>query len=831
MSNLSITDNVQQALNEGAKLATKLGVGVVGTEHLLFGLTAAERGVASRLLAMHGVSKKKLTDILMQSQVKAGSNVKPEYTPRVKQILYTAEKVAYQYGYDYLATEHVLFAILMDSVSQAMGILTSIFKVDINELANELLLIFNGAEVKAVLSGSYKDEEPQEYENFYERSKNQTPEDINANLPDVLKDMGVDMTARAKAGRMDPIIGRDNETERIIEILCRKTKNNPVLIGEAGVGKSAVIEGLAQRIVKGDVPEFLKHKKIFSLEIGSLMAGTKYRGSMEEKLKNAIETIIKEKDIIVFIDEIHMLAQAGNKDGEVSPADMLKPYLARGEMQTIGATTTDEYREYIEKDKALERRFQPIMVDQPSEEDAIKILQGLKDSYEAFHKVKILDEAIVSAVQLSVRYIMDRQLPDKAIDLIDEASSRAKVKGSIAPKELKNLERELQDTEIKMSQARKMNSLDELEMLRARASTLKEQIKDANQAWENTKSHQEGVVDSEAIARVVSSWTNIPVTKLTETEKDRLVKLEDELHKRVIGQNEAVVAVSRAIRRARAGLKDPKKPIGSFIFLGPTGVGKTELTKALAEAMFDDENSVIRLDMSEYMESHSVSKIIGSPPGYVGFDESGGTLTEKVRRKPYSVVLFDEIEKAHPDIFNIMLQILDEGRLTDSHGRTVSFKNTIIILTSNVGVADLPKNTAKLGFNEIGSEKQNTKDFLMNALRNKFKPEFLNRIDVICVFENLTEADIAKICKIMLTNLNKKLRDKSITLDFKESAIKEILKQGYNKDYGARPLKRVIEQQIEDKLAEEILMGKVREGDALVVSFVAGDFRFERKTK
>ena len=826
MFNLSVTDNVQIALNEGAKLAEKLGVNAVGTEHLLYGLTMADRGVASKLLAMHGVGKKKLLDILMQSQVKSvGIRTRVEYTPRVKQILNIAEQIAYQNGYNYIATEHVLFAILIDNGSQAMGILTSIFKVDIKELSAELQLVFNGAPLEIVLSGAYKD--TKDNENQYEKSKKQTPQDINAGLPEVLRDMGIDMTARARAGKMDPIIGRDDETERIIEILCRKTKNNPVLIGEAGVGKSAVVEGLAQRIVKGDVPEFLKDKKIFSLEIGSLMAGTKYRGSMEEKLKNAIETIIQAKDIIVFIDEIHMLAQAGSKDGEVSPADMLKPYLARGEMQTIGATTIDEYRQYIEKDKALERRFQPIMVEQPSEEDAIKILQGLKDSYEAFHKVKILDEAIESAVHLSVRYIMDRQLPDKAIDLIDEASSRAKVKGSIAPKELKNLERELNETEIKIAQARKMNSLDELETLRAKQLALKGQIYDANRAWENTKSSQEGVVDSEAIARVVSSWTNIPVTKLTETEKDRLINLEEELHKRVIGQNDAVVAVSRAIRRARAGLKDPKKPIGSFIFLGPTGVGKTELTKAIADALFDDENAVIRLDMSEYMESHTVSKIIGSPPGYVGFEESGGTLTELVRRKPYSVVLFDEIEKAHPDIFNILLQILDEGRLTDSHGRTVSFKNTIIILTSNVGITDLPKNTAKLGFNEGASEKQNVKEFLMNALRNKFKPEFLNRIDVICVFDSLSEEDIAKICKILLANLNKKLKDRKIVLSFKESALKQILKEGYNKEYGARPLKRYIEQQIEDKLAEEILMGNVHEGENLIVSYNAGEFRFE----
>ena len=625
---------------------------------------------------------------------------------------------------------------------------------------------------------------------------------------------------------MDPIIGREKETSRIIEILCRKTKNNPVLIGEAGVGKSAVVEGLAQAIVKGDVPEFLQNKTIFSLDIGSLMAGTKYRGSMEEKLKNAINTIISAKNIIVFIDEIHMLAQAGSKEGEVSPSDMLKPYLARGEMQTIGATTTEEYRKFIEKDKALERRFQPIIVDQPSEEDTIKILKGIRDSYEAFHKVKITDEAIEAAVKLSVRYIMDRSLPDKAIDLIDEASSRTKVRGSITPEKVKELEAKLKELEIQKQEASRAENFEKANSFKEEANKIRAKIEQARQEWKSGKANQDGVITAEDIASVVSSWTKIPVSKLTETEKDRLVHLEDILHKRVIGQDEAISAVSKAIRRARAGLKDPKRPIGSFIFLGPTGVGKTELCKALAEAMFDDENMVIRLDMSEYMEPHSVAKLIGAPPGYVGFDD-GGQLTEQVRRKPYSVILFDEIEKAHPDVFNILLQVLDDGRLTDSQGRTVSFKNTIIIMTSNCGVADLSKTTKKLGFEEDdNSQNQSMKEHLMKALREKFKPEFLNRVDVICIFDNLSKEDITKIATIMINNLNNKLQDKKITLRLTKGAIEQIIEKGYSAEYGARPLKRYIEQNIEDELAERILAGEFGENSIVTVGFKDGHFVF-----
>ena len=829
MINYSMTNNVKEALNSAANLAYSLGETQVGTEHLLYGLANVSGCVASKLLNNFGASANAILSLIKRSKVESKpftGIVSLEYTPRVKDIIRTASAISYETGTGYIVTEHVLYALLLDSGSMAVTVLSQGLGVYVNALKAKTAAIINGFEDVSV-------EDNSSYINSYEKNRDSkaNAQDVNANLPEVLRDMGVDLTARARLGKMDPIIGREKETERIIEILCRKTKNNPVLIGEAGVGKSAVVEGLAQAIVKGDVPELLKGKIIFSLEIGSLMAGTKYRGSMEEKLKNAIETIIKAKNIIVFIDEIHMLAQAGSKEGEVSPSDMLKPYLARGEMQTIGATTTDEYRKFIEKDKALERRFQPIIVDQPSEEDTIKILKGIRDSYEAFHKVKITDEAIEAAVNLSVRYIMDRSLPDKAIDLIDEACSHAKVGASIASPKLKELEKELHELELQKEEAKRTENFEGAKIYKDKADKVREKIEKLRTDWNKSKQSQVGMIDENDIAQVVSSWTKIPVTKLTESEKDKLMNLENILHKRVVGQDEAIVAVSKAIRRARAGLKDPKRPIGSFIFLGPTGVGKTELTKALAEALFDDENTVIRLDMSEYMEPHSVAKLIGAPPGYVGHDD-GGQLTEQVRRKPYSVVLFDEIEKAHPDVFNILLQVLDDGRLTDSQGRTVSFKNTVIILTSNVGVADLPKNTNTFGFSDDDKKdlasKEAVKEHLMKALQAKFKPEFLNRIDVTVIFDRLTKDDIIKIANIMIANLNKKLASKKINLKFTNGAMQQIFEKGYSEEYGARPLKRFIEQNIEDSLAEEILAGNINEGDNVTVGFKQGKFVFTK---
>lgn len=863
MFETSMTDNVRKAIQDAGSLAYKLGDDQIGTEHLLFGLANATSSLASQILVTYGVSADEIAQEIERNHPgtkKMKATIQLDYSPNLKNTIRNAEQIAYEVGSDFLLTEHILLALLSDPTSQAYLLLSKTLRADMDEMKNATIKVVNGQSLSNATAGFEFDDpfdgigsimrnffgfgngttttmqmptsadfgQHNTYNSaFQDGKKSQSKMDINAGLPEVLRDLGIDLTARARAGKMDPIIGRENETKRIIEILCRKTKNNPVLIGEAGVGKSAVVEGLAQAIVRGNVPELLQNKTIFSFEIGSLMAGTKYRGSMEEKLKTAIETIIANKNIIVFIDEIHMLAQAGSKEGEVSPADMLKPYLARGELQTIGATTTEEYRKFIEKDRALERRFQPIMVNQPSEEDTLKILKGLRDSYEAFHKVRITDEALEASVNLSVRYIMDRFLPDKAIDLMDEAASRAKVERSIAPKDLKDLEMQLKRAEQQKEEALRLEDFRKAEQCKKDADEIREKIKEMRDGAQTSAKEYPTIV-AEDVAKVVSRWTGIPVAKLTETERDRLMKLEDELHKRVIGQNEAVSVVSRAIRRARAGLKDPKRPIGTFIFLGPTGVGKTELTKAIAEAMFDDENNIIRLDMSEFMEPHSVAKLIGAPPGYVGHDD-GGQLTKQVQRKPYSVVLFDEIEKAHPDVFNILLQVLDEGRLTDSQGTTVSFKNTIIILTSNVGVAELAAQGARLGFGDQDTAEKSMKEKLLDALKKKFKPEFLNRIDAVVVFEHLKQEEIKQIAKIMIDSLNKKLQPKGILLSFTAKALDEIVKQGYDPAYGARPLRRVIEQQIEDRLAEEMLSGNVQEGDALIVDY-NGEFTFSRKT-
>lgn len=818
---MNVAENSQTALENAYGLAQKLNKSTVSVEYIIYGLASVENCVASRILKKYDVTSRKF---LQSIKLRSGAvdNMPSgmlDFSPASKSTVQLAAQIAYRNNSNCLYTEHLLRAVLENRMGVANQILVEDFNVDIEHMIEDAeYAIASGGKVREANQVNNKKKDQEE-------TKPQQ-EDVNANLPESLRDLGIDMTQRARKGRMDPIIGRDKETNRIIEILCRKTKNNPILIGEAGVGKSAVVEGLAQAIVRNDVPELLQGKTIFSMEMGSLMAGTKYRGAMEEKLKNAIQDIISRKDIIVFIDEIHTLAQAGSHDNELSPADILKPYLARGEMQTIGATTTDEYRKFIEADKALERRFQPITVDEPSIEDTIAILKGLKDSYEAFHKVRITDDAIEEAVNLSVRYIMDRQLPDKAIDLIDEASSRARVQGSMVPKDIKDVEKQLLQYEIKRDEAMRNDDWAFEQQCNEKIKELKGCFDIKSKAWNNARGNQTGIVDKEDIARVVSSWTGVPVTKLTESEKERLMKLEDILHKRVIGQNEAIVAVSRAIRRARAGLKDPKRPIGSFIFLGPTGVGKTELTKALAEALFDDENAVIRIDMSEYMESHSVSKLIGSPPGYVGFDD-GGQLTEQVRRKPYSVVLFDEIEKAHPDVYNLMLQVLDDGRLTDSKGRVVNFKNTIIIMTSNVGVAELPKNTTRLGFNEVASEKIDVKEKLMEALRARFKPEFINRVDVVIIFESLKESDIRKIAEIMIGGLNKKLKNQKIQVGFSESAIAGLVKEGYNPTYGARPLKRVLEQKVEDRLAECLLSGEIKPGQKLEAKYNNGEFSFK----
>ncbi len=800
-SELRVTDNVNKALQIAGSIAIQYGYYQVGTEHLLYGISALEDTVSGKILNTYGVTPEKLEQVFDKTAVKknlvvAGNTI--ELSPRNKEVFSIAKKFAMQIGHNFISTEHLLAAMLLSESSYAVNILKRYFKINLNDLKNSVLQVLKAGTFEGQNIGG-----------------DNTIQSGESKLPKELLEMGQDLTLKARQGKIDPIIGREEEISRVIEILCRKTKNNPVLIGEAGVGKSAVVDGLALAIAQGKVPDILKNKSIFSLELGGLMAGTKFRGSLEEKLKSLIDIITQNRDIIVFIDEIHTLAQAGGDKGEVNPSDMLKPYLARGEFQTIGATTTDEYRQYIEKDKALERRFQPVIVNPPTVEQTIAILRGLKDSFEAFHKVTIGDDAIIAAATLSDRYIPDRSLPDKAIDLIDEASSKAKVYGSQQPEEVTKIDEEIAGYEAEKREALINEKFE-------KASEFRDKIKEATARKEKIlvqKQTNNITINSDDICTIISKWTGIPITKLTESEKERLLKLESILHNRVIGQDEAVVAVSKAIRRARIGLKDANRPIGSFMFLGPTGVGKTELCKALAEAMFDNENAVIRLDMSEYMEKHSVSKLIGAPPGYVGFDE-GGQLTEQVRRKPYSVVLFDEIEKAHPDVFNLLLQVLDDGRLTDSQGRLVSFKNTIIIFTSNCGVSDLPRNKGGLGFNEAQNNinEDMTKSILMDALRRTFKPEFLNRIDVITVFHSLTQEQLVQICKIFISKLNKKLQDQGVSLKVTESALKYTIDKGFNAEYGARPLRRLIEQEIEDRIAEEMLEGNILKGDTIIIS-------------
>lgn len=881
MMNFPMTPATKVIIDEAVGFAKRYNFAAIGTEALLYGLTCSKRSNAYTILREYNITSNRVLEAMSRFGFVHKSPVF-DYSQNAGLVIKRAIEYSGQIGTSAVTPEQLLYSLLQTKNTSAQLILRSGLHVLPESIIEDLvpfvfphgvnnnLHISNARrsrdrDFSSILDRTFEDlfgtfmgdpddiiiespiykkqkqeqrQEPRTWDFSLEQDDPRAkPKDrqaaseskVKSNLPEELLEMGQDMTAKARGGKMDPIIGRDAETERVIEILCRKTKNNPVLIGEAGVGKSAVVEGLAQRIVKGDVPAEMKDKIIYSLDIGSLMAGTKYRGSMEEKLKGLIETIVKNKNIIVFIDEIHMLAQAGSKEGEISPSDMLKPYLARGEFQTIGATTNDEYRKFIEKDKALERRFQPVSVAEPSEEDCKKILKGIRPSFEKFHGVKISDEAISAAVDLSVRYIMDRYLPDKAIDLIDEASSRLKVKNVASSPEMDKLQKALEEALENKERAREKENYIQADEFKNQAEDIKAEMIALTDDLK-AKGGKAGalVVTQEDIAAVVSKWTKIPVSKLTESEKEKLMNLESILSKRVIGQKEAIKYVSSAIRRARAGLKDPKRPIGSFIFLGPTGVGKTELTKALAEALFDDENMVIRLDMSEYMESHSVSRLIGAPPGYVGHDD-GGQLTEQVRRHPYSVVLFDEIEKAHPDVFNILLQMLDDGRLTDSLGRTVSFKNTIIILTSNIGVSTLPKRKASIGFGDGDDTNVDVREHLMKALKAAFRPELLNRIDQTIIFDRLTEEDITKIAGIMIKKLEAKLAMKSISLVFTKGAMKEIFEKGYDPEYGARPLRRFIEQNVEDGLAEAILSGSVNDGDRVVVSFKNGKFHFETK--
>lgn len=817
----NLTDLANRCVQQAQNIAKKYG-NPIGTEHVLYALTKVDCQ-ANKLLKSYNVTTA-VMDKILDSMGSNFSGSQNEFSPRAKEMFMIANEVAKKTGNAYISTEHLLVSILSQTDSYAIQILAGALGLNVYEMRNKLISLIVA---KQNNRQSFNDERFVRVGKINKDADDEYPTEpsvLTSELPEQLLEMGSDVTLKAKQGKLDPIIGREEEIERVIEILCRKTKNNPVLIGEAGVGKSAIVEGLAQKIVKGDVPELLKGKTIYSLDIGGLMAGTMYRGQMEQKLKNTIETIMSSKNIIVFIDEIHTLAQAGSQKGETSPADMIKPYLARGEMQTIGATTTDEYRKFIEQDKALERRFQPVTVNPPSVEDTITILKGLRDSYEAFHKVKITDQAIESAVKLSDKYILDRSLPDKAIDLIDEASARAKVKNNYPSEKESELKSQLDKLNANKEDAVNQEDFEKASKLRDEIAEVRKQL-DEIRNTPTSKPETPAEIGEEEIAEVVSKWTGIPITKVTEGETEKLLKLEQVLSNRVKGQDEAIKLVAKAIRRGRIGIRDARRPIGSFLFLGSTGVGKTELCKALAEALFDSEDKMIRLDMSEYMEAHSVSKLIGSPPGYVGFDD-GGQLTEQVRRKPYSVVLFDEIEKANPEVFNMLLQILEDGRLTDSHGRVVSFKNTVIVLTSNIGSDKLNNKRMELGFKDNSDVQQDLKQLALDELKKYFRPELINRIDNIVVFNKLGEDVVTEISKNMLAELNRTLKDKNIELKFSASTIKYLVKNGTNSDYGARPLRRLITTSIEDELADMYLRGEIKNGDNVMVDCKNGKLQF-----
>ncbi len=808
---MAVSNPLQEAIKKSAVFAKQTGESQIETEHLLYGMLSVD-SKAARIFASFGIQATSYKKVIL-SYLKPKMIMPPKtvgYSKAVTSIFANTTNFCKKNGRELLEIEDVLYILLSNENFSATKNLKNLFKIDITILKNKLEKVMGyNAEMLA--------QKPRKVQEKISVS-------YNFELPEELESLGIDLTKKVATGDMHKIIGRDDETSNMIEILCRKTKNNPVLIGEAGVGKSSVVEGLAQRLILNEVPEVLQGKMIFSLDLASLMAGTKFRGSMEQKLKNAISAIQQNDKILVFIDEIHMLAEAG-KEGEISPADILKPYLARGELHLIGATTLDEYRKYIEKDPALERRFQPVKVDEPTEKDTIKILKGIRPSFEKFHNVKILDEAIEAAVSLSTRYITNRYLPDKAIDLIDQACSKLKVNASALPEEVREISLEIARLDAKKEEFRKKDDFINADIMNKQKKALEEQIAIIKQEMLSKTGSAFGEVYAENIREVVSTWTNIPVNKLTSSERETLLKLEQILSERVIGQPKAVAAVSKAIRRSRADINDPKRPIGSFLFLGPTGVGKTELTKAIADVLFDNEDSIVRFDMSEFMESHSISRLIGAPPGYVGH-EDGGELTEAVRKKPYSVVLFDEIEKAHPDIFNIMLQIFDEGKLTDSSGKVVNFKNTLIILTSNNGVQDLLARR-KYEKEHKAEVKVETEEFLMDKLRDKFKPELLNRIDSIVIFDSLQKDSVMKIANIMLNSLEKRFVQKNITLEITENARRLICDKGYDELYGARPLKRVIDKEIKDPLAEMIISGELQDNSAVRVAEVGGKFDFQ----
>lgn len=812
------TQKANRALNLAIESAQDMGHNYVGTEHILLGLIDEGSGVAAAALEQCGVTGDALRDKISTTD---GTGMKTtltpdDFTPRTKRVLKAAMLASARMGNNYVGTEHLLLAVIAESDSYAVSFL--------HELG-----VSENAIAQAVAGGLQNGGQEG---GFAEENGGFSAPNEKAKSGSALEKFGRDLTKAAKNGEIDPVIGREKEIERVIQILSRRTKNNPVLIGEPGVGKTAVAEGLALEIANGNVPEILKDKKVVSLDLTGMIAGAKYRGDFEERIKAAIDEVKKSKDTILFIDELHTIVGAGAAEGSADAANILKPSLARGDFQVIGATTLNEYRKYIEKDAALERRFQPVKVGEPTPEQAIEILKGLRDSYEAHHKVKITDEAINAAVTLSSRYIADRYLPDKAIDLIDEGASKVRLATLTSPPDVKSLEDRIADFEKEKASAVNEQDFERAAKLRDEQKEVQAQLENAKKEWQERQKNSSGEVTAEDIAKIVSDWTGIPVVQLTKEESERLLNMEKVLHERVIGQDEAVTAISKAIRRGRVGLKDPKRPVGSFIFLGPTGVGKTELCKALAQAMFGDENAMLRLDMSEYMEKHTVSKLIGSPPGYVGFEE-GGQLTEKVRRKPYSVVLFDEIEKAHPDVFNMLLQILEDGRLTDSQGRTVDFKNTVIIMTSNVGARMITEKQKALGFasdeNEKEQDSKDIRELVMGELRNVFRPEFLNRVDDIIVFNKLTQDEIKQIAIKMLDTLAKRLEKLDIRITFTDEAVTAIADKGFDENYGARPLRRAIQSEIEDALSEKMLEGIVNENSNIVCSYSDGKFTFETK--
>ncbi len=811
----NFSEKAREAIRNSHDVACELGHGYIGSEHLLLGIMKTEGAQGAKLLEDRGVTYERALERI-RAMIGSGESISPEcelaLTPRSKRILEMAAMEARRLGLGFIGTEHIMAAIARDGDGVAAQVLAG-FGVNMSSLYQELVSQMSGdAAAFSAPSGGKK-----------QQAK-------GAKTP-TLDQFGTDLTAQAREGKFDPVIGRDKEIARVLQILSRRTKNNPCLIGEPGVGKTAVAEGLAQKIADGDVPEILKDKRLVSVDLSSMVAGAKYRGEFEERLKKAVEEVVNAGNVILFIDEIHTIVGAGSAEGAIDASNILKPSLARGEIQLIGATTVNEYRKYIEKDAALERRFQPVTVGEPTVEETVKILHGLRDRYEAHHSVKITDEALEAAAKLSQRYITDRFLPDKAIDLVDEAASKKRLSTMTAPDDVKELEKELEKITVEKQAAIVAQDFEKAAELRDKEKSIKDKMDESKSAWKEGTSSNEQTVTGEDIADIVSGWTNIPVKRLAEEESERLKNLEKTLHARVIGQDEAVSAVARAIRRGRAGLKDPKRPIGSFIFLGPTGVGKTELSKALAESIFGAEDAIIRVDMSEYMEKHSVSKFIGSPPGYVGFDE-GGQLTEKIRKHPYSVILFDEIEKAHPDVFNILLQVLEDGILTDAQGRRVDFRNTVIIMTSNLGAKEILNTGSKLGFasdgddkkDDAAKEKEVIRNKVMEELKRAFKPEFLNRIDDIIVFDRLSEEDIKEIASLMLGELAKRLAANDIEADFSDNAVAEIAKEGYDPVYGARPLRRAIQTKIEDMLSEKIIDGEIKPKDKVEVDFADGSF-------